>query len=209
LSWFFGFLEILFGLQHHLARGGMGCLHIDVLQRIMKTLTTIFILTLVNSAWARILEPWDYGKLSASADIIVIAAPIKVKKTKESEALPGWSTRVSGVLKPLMADVTLSTFSVQTVLKGEDLDEDFVLRHLRVSGQKPKDRISINGPCFVSFDPKSNGCYLMFLKRLPNGQYVSITGQVDPIDGIKSLGVNPGRNPFKAEQDAGQSATAE
>ena len=67
----------------------------------------------------------------------------------------------------------------------------------------------VNGPGFVKFNPKSDGCFLMFLKRLPSGQFVSVTGQTDPEFGIKRLDGYPGPaiNQEAEQAGTGQPAT--
>lgn len=176
----------------------------------MKTLITLLLFATADPSWARFIDSWDYEKLAASADVILVAAPSKVEKTEELEAVPKIKMFWGGDAKPVMARVTLTTMTVETTLKGEIKDKQIVLRHLRVPEDHYSERQSmfvfhVNGPRFVSFDSESNECYLMFLKRLPNGQYVSVTGQTDPEFGIKRLAGYPVR---KAEQaGSGRPAT--
>jgi hypothetical protein len=62
--------------------------------------------------------------------------------------------------------------------------KDFVLYHMR----QPKPNASRpNGPQFISFDPKSQQRYLIFLRREADGRFVSVTGQLDAAVGIKGL----------------------
>lgn len=179
----------------------------------MKTLIALLILGLTYVGWARFIESWDYEKLAAEADLVLIGSPDDVDDTDKSEAIPKVFIGGSEDSKPAIAAVTLTRFAVQAVLKGELAEEKFILRHLRIPEERYSEReelmiFHVNGPSFVSFDVKSNGCYLMFLKRLPSGQYVSVTGQTHPKFGIKRLDGYPVRKKPKAEQGvAQQSAT--
>jgi hypothetical protein len=180
----------------------------------MKILFLTLIFATTTPCWSRFIqEPWDYEKLAKSADVIIVAAPLKVEETKELEAVPSMFLGGLDAPQPVMARVSLTTFSVQTVLKGDVGINHFSLRHLRVpeegySARQSMIAFQVNGPGFVKFDPKSDGCFLMFLKRLPSGQFVSVTGQTDPEFGIKRLDGYPGPTiNQEAEAGTGQSAT--
>ena len=152
----------------------------------MPRIISIILLLVSASLQARFIPSWDYDKLSKAADLVVIATPILVDETKTLEVVPG---------KSVEAPLTLTQFSVQTIMKGT-VKKSFVLRHLRNPTHLSKEEMTVhfyvNGPHFVSFDPTKKTCYLMFLKRLPSGEYVSVTGQQDPAFGIKALAGYPG-----------------
>ena len=170
----------------------------------MKTLIALLFVVTVVPSWARFIESWDYEKLAKASDLILVAAPLEVKETKELEAVPKMFLGGLDKPKPVMARVTLTTLAIQTILKGKAESDEIVLRHLRVPEDQYSKRQSmiafqVNGPSFVSFDARSKDCYLMFLKKLPGGQYVSVTGQTDPEFGIKKLDGYPGCRDSKAE----------
>jgi len=169
----------------------------------MKIFVILSIFAWLEVASARLAEKWDYEKLANRADVILIATPVNVDESKEFETVPEMFIENT---VPLKANVSLAAFAVQTVLKGDSVDDNIVLRFLRI----PKDHylesqmgaFYVNGPWFVSFEPNNGDSYLMFLTRLASGQYISISGQTDPVYGIIRLDET-----LKAENAAGQPAT--
>ena len=139
-------------------------------------------------AHGRYLPDLDYSILTKNADLIIIATPTKVTNTEETEpvkfdALPDPD--------PTMAKVTKTEFSVQASLKGQS-DRQIILRHHRIpenlkEASKEAGVFLYNGPVYLTFDPKKKDCFLMFLRRLPSGEYEPISGQVDPRFSIKAL----------------------
>jgi hypothetical protein len=134
---------------------------------------------------------WPYDKLTAEADLIVIATPIVVKDTAKKTELPG-GIRMTGednVPRPIPAIEMEATFEVLSVLKGEEKTKTFIFHYLR---QEPPPKLPIvNGAGLVSFDPKEKKRFLLFLRREPKGGFSSLTGQIDPIQGLKELGTYP------------------
>ena len=64
-----------------------------------------------------------------------------------------------------------------------------VFHHLR---ETEKQGIpEVNGPGLVTFDPKEKKRFLLFLRRESAGRYCSLTGQTDPVGGVKDLGTYP------------------
>ena len=59
-----------------------------------------------------------------------------------------------------------------------------MLHHFALADPKPV----ISGPQLVSFEPKDQKRYLMFLQSEADGRYVAVSGQTDPVDAIKVLG---------------------
>jgi hypothetical protein len=141
-----------------------------------------------SSVQARSMAHWPYDKLTAEADLIVIATPIAVKDTGKKTEFPGIRmTSPDNITSSVPAVEMEATFETLSILKGEYKQKDLTLRYLRVTTQMP----IANGPMLVSFDPSQKMRYLLFLRRNDDGTYSSITGQVDPVHGIKELGTYP------------------
>jgi len=144
-----------------------------------------------SSASARPMASWPYDKLTDKADLIVIATPISVKDTKLKTELPG-GIRMTGednIPIPIPAVAMEATFEVLAVFKGEVDGKEFIFHYLRQEPAPTKP--VINGAGLVSFDPKMKQRYLLFFRREPEGGYSSLTGQIDPIQGVKELGTFP------------------
>ena len=134
---------------------------------------------------------WPYDKLTAEADLIVIAAPAAVKDTGKKTELPG-GIRMTGddnIPRPIPVIAMEATFEVLAVLKGDEKGKDFVFHYFRQ--EPPPTKPVINGAGLVSFDPNRRPKYLLFLRREPEGGYSSLTGQIDPVLGIKELADGP------------------
>jgi len=148
----------------------------------------VFLPALVD---ARPIMQWPYDKLTAEADLIVIATPTTVKDTGKKTELPG-GIRMTGddnIPRPIPAIAMEATFEVLSVLKGEAKGKDFIFHYLR--RDPPPTMPIVNGAGLVTFDPNKKERYLLFLRREPEGGYSSLTGQIDPIQGIKELGTYP------------------
>lgn len=151
----------------------------------------VFIITIGSSANARPMASWPYDKLTADADLIVIATPTSVKDTGKKTELPG-GIRMTGddnIPRPIPAIAMEATFEVLSVLKGEAKGKEFIFHYLRQD--PPPTMPIINGAGLVTFDPNKKERYLLFLRRQPEGGFSSLTGQIDPIQGIKELGTYP------------------
>jgi hypothetical protein len=135
---------------------------------------------------ARPVPLWTYEKLTEGADLVVIATPTETAD-KEKTVLPGVQRAVDGKNVPVPAVGVETKFKVLTVLKGDKKLTDFALYHLREAEAEN----APNGPQLVSFDPKGQRRYLLFLKREADGRYVSVTGQTDAAVGVKDLGTYP------------------
>jgi len=166
----------------------------------MKTLIVLSIFAWLDTASARLAEGWDYEKLASKADVILIGTSVRVKASEELETVP--EMFIDNTV-PLRANVSLVTFAVETVLKGNAVDDNIVLRFLRIPEDLSESQMGaffVNGPWFVSFEPNKCDSYLMFLSQLESGDYVSISGQTDPSHGIIRLdGILSGKT-LKAEQ---------
>ncbi len=154
----------------------------------MKRCILLPVLLLAMPSWARwISESWDHRKLTSEADLILIATPIRVAQTDQVEHVP---SNFIGKAQPLQANVTLTTFVIRKHFKGPKQDGKVVLRHLRVPETlyPPIETMFLfKNHGFVSFDPAAKKSYLLFLKKLPNGEYASVSGQIDPGYGIEEV----------------------
>jgi hypothetical protein len=163
----------------------------------VKTLSSILsVLLLGTVAQARLVENWPYDKLTAQADLIVIATPTAVRDTAERTTFPNLvNVDTNNIRSPVSAIGVETTFETLAVLKGSTNTTTFVFHHLRDaildSPVGHSQVISFNGPVNVAFDPSEKVRYLLFLKRESDGRYASVTGLTDPIDGIKDLGKFP------------------
>ena len=155
------------------------------------SLLLAFIMTFDFSANSRPMAHWPYEKLTAEADLIVIATPISVKDTGRKTELPEGFRRTGedNVRRPIPAIEMEATFEVLSVLKGEESNETFIFHYLREESP-PKEPFA-NGAGLVSFDPREKNRYLLFLKREATGGYSSLTGQIDPDHGMMQLGTYP------------------
>ncbi|MBC7981317.1 MAG: hypothetical protein H7Y36_12210 [Armatimonadetes bacterium] len=114
-----------------------------------------------------------------------------MKDTGKKTELPR-GIRMTGednVPRPIPAVEMEATFEVLSVLKGEEKNKNFLFHYLR-QDPPPKQPV-INGAGLVGFDPKEKRRYLLFLKREPTGGFSSLTGQIDPVEGMKELGAYP------------------
>ncbi len=149
-----------------------------------KLLFTSVFLALASDCGARPVAYWPYEKLTKEADLLVIATPTRTVDTGEKMNLPG----VARNNKPIAGLGVNTTFKVLAVLKGEQDLKSFVLFHLR---EAEPEEMAPNAPMLVSFDPKKNKRYLLFLKREADGRFSSLCGQTDPAGAVKDLGVYP------------------
>jgi hypothetical protein len=127
----------------------------------------LFILA-ASLASARGINMMSRTKMEAASDLVVIATPVKVKKT--NELLKGTLLAFSGTYRGIEA-----TFAIHQAIKGSE-KRRFRLHYYEMDkGPVP----AADGPGLVSFKAGSGIEYLMFLKQEPDGRYAPITGQVD------------------------------
>jgi hypothetical protein len=157
----------------------------------MKKLLLIASLGLYGTvAFARPVAHWPYDKLTAEADVIVIGTPISVRDTVEKTTVPGLQgVGPDNVGRPIPAIGVETTFELLAVLKGEKSMKKLAFHHLREA--EKQDRHQVNGPGLVAFDPKEKKRFLLFLRRESDARYSPLTGQTDPIGGVKDLGTYP------------------
>lgn len=136
----------------------------------MKTfiVTSLLLFLLPSWGFSRLEKGMTYQEMESQADLVVIAKPTSTKEMTEGEEVLGGTWKVIG----------LSTkFSVHAILKGDKDLKSFVLHHYRINGDS---KALINGPNFVHFDPKARYCFLLFLRKEPDGRYAPVAGQIDP-----------------------------
>ncbi len=150
-------------------------------RRHMKTVLSILLLLgFAAEANSRIGTYLSYEDLTKKSDLIIIARPTRVHET--SEKVP--STKLGMELsdqdgKP--AKVTVrgveTSFEVLVVFKGNRSTRKLVLHHYL---RTVEIAMIMDGPTFVTFQPKEGKSYLMFLKREPDGRYAAVSGPDRP-----------------------------
>jgi hypothetical protein len=150
----------------------------------MKIYFAVFLsLCFVLESPARLLQVLNYDQQNDKATLVVIATPTAVAGTSELAALPNIETVYQdGRKEPVMGKGVETSFNVLTVLKGERSTKTFVLHHFALAGS-PASR----GPNLVSFAPKDQKRFLMFLQKEADGRYVAVCGQTDPEFSIREL----------------------
>ena len=151
-------------------------------------LSTVLFLSLFVAASARPLSylPYDTNRLTLEADLIVIAAPVTVRETKEKTTIPFIASHDIDGYHPVPAIGVETTFKVLSVSKGDTTLKRFVLHHLRIVKESDSE-ITYEQPLLVSFNPKEKIKYLMFLKKESDGRYAAVSGQTDPLLAILGL----------------------
>src|SRR5207247_384345 len=118
------------------------------------------LVVVAGTADARLHRAWSYPELMKAADLVVIATPGGTTATSKLEELPGIvETDASGQTSKVKAERLETELEIAVTLKGKAATK-IVLHHTR---ENPVGRPQINGPGFVSFDPKDKRQYLMFL----------------------------------------------
>jgi hypothetical protein len=151
-------------------------------------LPVLAIVLFCTEAFSREHEYWPYDRLTKEADLIVIAVPLSTRDTAEKTTLPGiWHVDTNNVRSLIPAIGVETTFTALAVLKGDANTTKVVFHHLRETVQ----RLALDGPGLVAFDPKEKKTFLLFLKRESDGRYAPLTGQTDPDGSVKVLGDIP------------------
>jgi hypothetical protein len=140
-----------------------------------RLLVLIALLGLPLTSPARIYRPWTYDQLHNEADLVVIARPTQVKEVGE-ERVPDVCAvisdgRGSNVIEDVVGTSVETTFEVLATLKGDATIKYLVLHHYRV---KKSGSLRL-----VSFDPKDDKRYLLFLKHESDTKYCPVSGQPD------------------------------
>lgn len=134
------------------------------------TLITLLIINILTVAHARLIMSPSLRDMQYSADMVVIARPISSMTTNYDENATdlGHGADVLDVL---------TKFEVLAVFKGDGHMKTFILHHFCfVRGKKA----GVTGPHLVTFDPKSEARYLLYLTQESTNQYAPFTGQWDP-----------------------------
>jgi hypothetical protein len=142
------------------------------MNRIAPITAILLSLLMPRPVGGRLAQPWSYQELFDKSDFVVIAkVSDATRDTAERSNLPDVQAPDS---LPVIGVVT--EFQTRLVLKGTKL-ERFILHHCRLSESEVA---IINGPSFMSFDPKkSPRAYLLFLVREPDGRFAPVAGQTD------------------------------
>jgi len=150
-------------------------------------LMSLVLLSLPLLLHARPVPMWSYEELFKQSDLVVIAQP--TNSVEVADRMQKWQSEFIGIN---------TTFKIDHVVKGNLESTDLTMLHYRM---KPG-QLMPNGPCLVSFrmqsllytvenGPKVEGSgpatYLLFLKKLDDGRYEAVTGQIDPVFSVKEL----------------------
>ncbi len=146
---------------------------------ILSVVAFVVMMGICSSAQARLMRSWDYKKLSEESELIVIAI----------QAQPSEMTLNTIILPDIGPDQIkvnemMTNFVIAGVLKGQVEDKVLQLRHYALLSSE---KISLNGPGLVSFDPQERFAYLLFLKKGADGVYEPMSGQTDPNQAVKKL----------------------
>jgi len=152
-----------------------------------KIVVVVGIVTLsliVSVCFARPVQVFDYDKMTAKADLVVIATPIAIKRLEEKTNLPGvrWDNQ------PIRVLGLETTFKISVCFKDKlpaTKKPRIVLHHYRL--ENPKLAEVPNAVQLLQFKPGDRSQYLMFLKREKDGRYTPFNGQTDPIYSVEKL----------------------
>ena len=141
-------------------------------------LVIVLVIFCATNAKARPVANWDYQQKYAMADLIAIGTPIQVDDTKEKVDLPGVSVgRLNKPSTGLPVIGVNTRFAIASIRKGKQSIKEITLHHYRLAD--PKDASNANSVSLVSFTPKADHFYLLFLKCEADGRYAPLD-QTDP-----------------------------
>ena len=143
---------------------------------------------------ARPVGVWSYQLLVEQSDVVLIGNAEGTRDFDEKLENSPFSDILEG---------HLTTFKVETILKGKATGEKIDLVHYLVNSKEPV----INGPLPAHFIDKDRRMtitsidgvkvkqdrveprppYLLFLKARPDGRYEPVTGQVDSIFSARKI----------------------
>jgi hypothetical protein len=155
------------------------------MKRIALSIPVLLTLLATSPAGARNIEQWSYEELFAKSDFVVIAVPAsKTRDTKERNVL-------TYNISPGVDVLGVSTaFESLLVIKGPKRKK-FVLHHYRLApgdGGTGVERVILNGPGLVSFDPEPvPQPFLMFLVRERDGRLAPVANQTDLSTSVQKL----------------------
>jgi hypothetical protein len=154
----------------------------------------------IPSALARILPSWNYEKLLAAADVVVIIEALEVKPVKDEfpkDAYGAWRGyeasdarfRVRGILKnngEAMKELTVLHFNYpkNTPIANGAQFIRFPVGAIAYEKRPMKDGKVIEGSVeHVQYTPQ----WLAFLKRRPDGRYEPVSGHYDACMSFEEL----------------------
>ena len=142
--------------------------------------------------FSRPVQVFNYDKMVADANLVVIATPVSTKELDEKANLPGvqWNNQPIRVV-----GIETTLFVVSVCFKGKLSKKNkprIVLHHYRLEDSKLAE--VPNAVELLRFKPGDRSQYLMFLKRRKDGRYIPFNGQTGPVFSIEKL-----RNPKMAD----------
>jgi hypothetical protein len=154
-----------------------------------------------SAAPARLVKKWSYDQLLKEADLVVVAVAVRTEQAEDTPPTHRW---------PLEFVAQNSTFKVRGTLKGKAEGDQIQVLHFKFGGPKkgidpklPEAGMIIDGPRLVAFrtEPVTIRAgkdthvlppeYLLFLKRLKDGRYEPVTGQIDPALSVRQVSGPP------------------
>lgn len=152
---------------------------------------------LTNSvALGRPIERYTYQRLFKEADLVVIAKAIESKQTadelfKGEKEYVGYNTEfeINHVLKGVARGETIKLLHFKYVEPGE-LQIRINAPHLIDVRVGPKSETEPEEE-FVSMSNSETPEYMLFLKRMLDGRYEPVSGQVDPVMSIRKVSAPP------------------
>lgn len=159
--------------------------------RITLAVGIVALVSIHSVCFSRPVQMFDYDKMVADANLVVIATPVSAKQLTEKADLPGvkWNNQ------PIRVVGIETTFEVSVCFKGRLPKKNkprIVLHHYRL--ENPRLAEVPNAVELLHFKPGDRSQYLMFLKRDKDGRYIPFNGQTDPVYSIEKL-----RNPKMAD----------
>lgn len=156
----------------------------------LKRASSIALLVLCTASLVigRLVSMPGYKRMSAQADLIVIATPTANTDLPGPTTMPEIaSVDNAGNLHRIQATQVETEFHAVAVLKGNLADNktSFKLLHLKLVDQA--DAEPIGAPELVKFTTGDGSQYLMFLKSSADGFYEPFNGQTDPVYSIEKL----------------------
>jgi hypothetical protein len=149
-----------------------------VTKRLRLSAAVLTAIAIAICAEARPVANWDYRQKFEMADLVMIGRPIQTEDTSERIDLPGISVGRLHQASTGLPVIGINTrFAVTSVRKGDTGTSEIVVHHYRLVSAK--DELSANAANLVTFDPKKEAYFLLFLKRESDGRYAPLD-QTDP-----------------------------
>jgi hypothetical protein len=152
-----------------------------------------------SAVQARLVKKWDYDDLLKEADLVVLAVAVRTEQADDKPPNHSW---------PLEFVAQNTTLKVRCALKGKAEGEHIKVFHFKFGEPKKglEDRaLIIDGPNFVAFRTRPAPVklgkdkqffpapeYLLFLKRMKDGRYELVSGQIDPDRSVRQVFLPPG-----------------